>query len=94
MHVTSEEGDFVYKKVPRFQPRSSLGISMVEIDPASDTTVCGVYFVTDPDKVVEITIKFLDVECEFGGLLGVNLLRFKTIIYTQYMLNSSWMAGN
>lgn len=73
MHVTSEDGDFMYKKAPRFQPRSSSGISVVEIDPASDPTVCGVYFVTDPDKVVEVTVKFLDVECEFGGLLGVNI---------------------
>ena len=74
MHVTSEEGDFVYKKAPRYQHRTANGISLVEIDPPSDPTVCGVYFVTDPDKVVEITVKFMDVDCEFGGLLGVNIL--------------------
>jgi hypothetical protein len=33
--------------------------------------VCGVYFVTDPDKIVEVTVKNMDVDCDTGGLLAV-----------------------
>lgn len=71
MHVTSEEGDFVYRKHGRLMSKSPLGSKLIEVDP-SDPTVCGVYIVTDPNKVVEVTVKYLDVSCEFGGLVGVS----------------------
>lgn len=72
MYVTSEEGDFVYRKHGRLMSKTPLGTKIIEVDP-SDPTVCGVYIVTDPNKVVEVTVKYLDVGCEFGGLVGVSL---------------------
>lgn len=44
----------------------------MEAEP-DESQVCGVYFMTDPDKVVEIEVEFMDVSCEFGGLLGVRI---------------------
>lgn len=35
-------------------------------------TVCGVYFVTDPDRRVEIHFDYLDVPCQSGGLVSVS----------------------
>lgn len=69
MHVASEEGDYAYKKIerPALEKREH---NMVEVvDP--DMSVCGLYVVTDPDKIVEITIKYLDVNCDTGGLMAV-----------------------
>lgn len=42
-------------------------------DTTTSMAVCGLYVVTDPDKFVEITIKFLNVNCESGGLMAVRL---------------------
>ena len=37
-----------------------------------EAAVCGVYFVTDPDRIVEIHFDFLDVPCQNGGLVSVS----------------------
>lgn len=34
---------------------------------------CGLFFITDPDKSIKITINYLDVECLQGGLISVSL---------------------
>jgi hypothetical protein len=36
------------------------------------STVCGVYFVTDPDRRVEVHFDYLDVPCEGSGLVSVS----------------------
>jgi hypothetical protein len=72
MYVTSEEGDFIYRKHGKLASKTPQGVKILEMDVA-DPTVCGVYFITDPNKVVEVTVKYLDVSCEFGGLVGVSL---------------------
>jgi hypothetical protein len=72
MHVTSEDGIFTYRKNIRKPIRQFDGLHLVEIDP-SEPQVCGVYFMTDPDKVVEVEVEFMDVSCELGGLLGVRM---------------------
>lgn len=74
MHVTSDDGIFTYRKMRRNYLKSSQseeGFHLVEIEPANKQQVCGVYFVTDSDKVVEVEVEYSDVSCEFGGLLGV-----------------------
>ena len=71
MHVTSEDGIFTYRKISRKQPRTFDGIHLIETD-QGEPQVCGVYFMTDPDKVVEVEVEYMDVSCEFGGLLGVS----------------------
>lgn len=70
MHVTSEEGVFTYRKTFKKHSRGFEGMQLAEAEP-SEPSVCGVYFLTDPDKVVEVEIEFMDVSCELGGLLGV-----------------------
>lgn len=70
MHVTSEDGIFTYRKTLRKPLRSYEGLQIAEAE-TSEPQVCGVYFLTDPDKVIEIEIEFMDVSCELGGLLGV-----------------------
>lgn len=57
VHVASEEGDYSYKKVLDAEEPS--------------TSACGLYILTDPDKVVEISIKYLDANCGAGALLAV-----------------------
>lgn len=64
VHVASEEGDYSYKKV--------LGVE----EPS--TTDCGLYILTDPNKIVEISIKYLDANCDTGALLAVSLLTKNT----------------
>ncbi|XP_015603335.1 corticotropin-releasing factor-binding protein [Cephus cinctus] len=39
--------------------------------PNDDPTVCGIYFLTDPDRQVELRFTFFDVPCERGGLASV-----------------------
>lgn len=63
--------------------RSSSGhdeiANLHETDDATPSmAVCGLYVVTDPDKFVEITIKYLNVNCESGGLMAV---RYHSVIY-------------
>lgn len=59
VHVASEEGDYSYKKASNLDE--------------SSTTVCGLYILTDVDKVVEISMKYLDASCDSGALLAVNI---------------------
>jgi hypothetical protein len=75
MHVTSEEGIFIYRKVRKnaFLRAPSEGLHLVEMDQPNEQQVCGVYLMTDPDKIVEVEVEFSDVSCEFGGLLGVRI---------------------
>lgn len=70
MHVTSEEGIFTFRKTLRKPSRAFEGMHLLEAEP-SEPQVCGVYLMTDPDKVVEVEVEFMDVSCELGGLLGV-----------------------
>lgn len=70
MHMASEEGDYSFKKVPHLVHGDAEQI---------DTTVCGVYIVTDPDKIVEISIKYLDVRCDSGGLMAVRIFSQKKL---------------
>lgn len=41
--------------------------------------VCGVYFLTDPDKIVEVHFEYFDVPCQEGGLVSVTYFFFKFI---------------
>lgn len=34
---------------------------------------CGIYMVSDPDKVIAVTIEYLDVQCQQGGLISVSI---------------------
>jgi hypothetical protein len=34
--------------------------------------VCGVYFITDPERTVELHFDYLDVPCDSGGLVTVS----------------------
>lgn len=65
MHVASEEGDYSFKKVVHLRDRVAPSVQRI------DTTVCGLYVLTDPDKIVEISIKYMDVNCDAGGLMAV-----------------------
>lgn len=75
MHVTSEEGDFVFRKAPRFLGRVMGDRRHLIEAETEETPVCGAYFVTDPDKVVEVTVKYLDIDCEMGALVGVSNMK-------------------
>lgn len=35
-----------------------------------DPTVCGVYLMTDPDKIIQLQFDFLDLPCNSGGLVA------------------------
>lgn len=84
MHVTSEEGDYSFSKASHHHlmdvaaaasSRPHRSDEIPNLHEIEDTTpsmaVCGLYVVTDPDKFVEITIKYLNVNCESGGLMAV-----------------------
>lgn len=71
MHVTSEDGEFIYQKTPRQIEQSHHSLNTELTEPESPMTVCGIYLVTDPDKIIEISIKQMSVSCEQGGLLAV-----------------------
>lgn len=70
MHVTSDDGIFTYRKLHTKPMRGYDRMQLAEVEPQEK--VCGIYFMTDPDKVVEIEVEFMDVSCELGGLLGVS----------------------
>lgn len=40
--------------------------------PTDEPTVCGIYMITDPDKIIQITFNYLDVPCENEGLVAVS----------------------
>lgn len=73
MDVRSDEGIFKYVKVPRFisSPKHSKLIDVAAIEDGMQ--VCGLFLFTDPDKIIEIHIRQLDVDCEFGGLISVSM---------------------
>lgn len=71
MHVTSEDGEFIYQKTPRQIEQNHHNLNPELIEPESPMTVCGIYLVTDADKIIEISIKQMSVSCEQGGLLAV-----------------------
>jgi hypothetical protein len=48
------------------------GMRMIEVESSEQQQVCGVYFVTDPDKLVQVEVEFSDVNCELDNLLGVS----------------------
>ncbi|XP_062537239.1 corticotropin-releasing factor-binding protein [Armigeres subalbatus] len=70
MHVTSEEGEFFFKRTAPIvgTPKHGRLVDILTMSPAME--VCGVYFVTDPDKLVEVTVKRMDVNCDTGGLMS------------------------
>lgn len=87
MHVTSEEGEFSFIKLPPTRSTSSWtgtdswsGLAGLESEAAGASgevaanggpaTVCGVYFVADPDQIIEITMKQVNVDCHTGGLMA------------------------
>lgn len=57
--VTSEEGHFFYKT------------GAVAGTGEEQPTACGVFLITDPDKMVEVYFDHLDVPCSTGGLVSV-----------------------
>ncbi|XP_046404777.1 corticotropin-releasing factor-binding protein [Ischnura elegans] len=59
--VTSQEGEYFFKS-----PAAGPGLNI----PGEMAPVCGVYFVTDPERRVELTLNYLRVPCETGGLLS------------------------
>ncbi|XP_035919758.1 corticotropin-releasing factor-binding protein [Anopheles stephensi] len=90
MHVTSEEGEFSFVKLPPVRSTSKHGahwMSPGELSPELSTdgvangsldpdtlpdaaSVCGVYFVANPDQTIEVTMKQVNVECRTGGLMA------------------------
>ncbi|XP_040172407.1 corticotropin-releasing factor-binding protein [Anopheles arabiensis] len=82
MHVTSEEGEFSFVKLPPVRSTSKHGAhwmtpgveSAERADPDDPTlgaaTVCGVYFVADPDQTIEVTMRQVNVDCRTGGLMA------------------------
>uniref|UniRef100_A0A182QX55 Corticotropin-releasing factor-binding protein n=1 Tax=Anopheles farauti TaxID=69004 RepID=A0A182QX55_9DIPT len=86
MHVTSEEGEFSYVKLPatkhgHWMSSEVAGAEATAGDPpaaanepdlpASDpASVCGIYFVADPDQTIEVTMKQVNVDCRTGGLMA------------------------
>jgi len=58
------------------------------ISPTDDDNVCGIYFLTDPDRVVEIHFHSFDVPCDHRGLLAVrnHLMYNKCVILHSYCL--------
>uniref|UniRef100_A0A182IWV2 Corticotropin-releasing factor binding protein N-terminal domain-containing protein n=1 Tax=Anopheles atroparvus TaxID=41427 RepID=A0A182IWV2_ANOAO len=85
MHVTSEAGEFSFVKLPATSATSKHGHWAVEADaaapgnpdgsaeasaPADAATVCGIYFVADPDQVIEVTMRQVNVDCRSGGLMA------------------------
>lgn len=84
--------------------RSSSGHDEIANSHETDDTtpsmaVCGLYVVTDPDKFVEITIKYLNVNCESGGLMAVRYYQL-FILWLDYKISrmalkySLWTAGS
>lgn len=105
MHVVSEEGDYSYVK-----PTKTIYDVVPETDHESQGShhhhtsangktpsmaVCGLFVVTDPDKNVEITIKYLNVNCESGGLMSVSkmLINKKMLMIFIYILSQYIVCG-
>ncbi|XP_061394314.1 corticotropin-releasing factor-binding protein [Musca vetustissima] len=77
MHVASEPGDYAFKKLP---PRPATAATAALFGNTDDTAailqleeslqVCGLYVIGEPDTIVEITMKYYDVNCETGALMA------------------------
>lgn len=81
MHVASEPGDYAFKKLP---PRTTAATAALfgNTDETSailqleeSLQVCGLYVIGEPDTIVEITMKYYDVNCETGALMAVSMMR-------------------
>lgn len=72
MDVRSDEGIFKYLKIPRFisTPKHSKLIDITSIEESMQ--VCGLFLFTEPDKIIEVHIRQMDVDCETGGLMSVS----------------------
>lgn len=72
MDVRSDEGIFKYLKIPRFisTPKHSKLIDIASIEESMQ--VCGLFLFTEPDKIIEVHIRQMDVDCETGGLMSVS----------------------
>ncbi|XP_054725489.1 corticotropin-releasing factor-binding protein isoform X1 [Anastrepha obliqua] len=70
MHVASEPGDYVFKKVPHLLAnRMELPLVEAAVEESS-SEVCGLYVIGEPDTIIEITMKQYDVNCATGGLMA------------------------
>lgn len=70
MHVASEPGEYVFKKVPHLLANTK-ETTLVEAAVEETTSeVCGLYIIGEPDTIVEITMKHYDVNCATGGLMA------------------------
>lgn len=72
MTVTSKDGHFYYKASPKD-----------EVEPG---TTCGLYLITDPERLIEIELIHVDVSCENGGLISVSYLHFCTSSVSPFQL--------
>ncbi|XP_017480066.1 PREDICTED: corticotropin-releasing factor-binding protein-like, partial [Rhagoletis zephyria] len=70
MHVASEPGDYVFKKVPYMLPNTKEAPLMEAAIEGPTSEVCGLYVIGEPDTIVEITMKHYDVNCATGGLMA------------------------
>ncbi|XP_067632938.1 corticotropin-releasing factor-binding protein [Eurosta solidaginis] len=70
MYITSEPGDYVFKKA-QYSMINTKEIPPMETDVEdSSSQVCGLYVIGEPDTIVEITMKQYDVNCATGGLMA------------------------
>ncbi|XP_058127222.1 corticotropin-releasing factor-binding protein [Anopheles ziemanni] len=87
MHVTSEEGEFSFVKLPATRSTAKHGhwsmdgdlSAALNADASAEgslaespdaATVCGIYFVADPDQLIEVTMRQVNVDCRSGGLMA------------------------
>ncbi|XP_063705987.1 corticotropin-releasing factor-binding protein [Culicoides brevitarsis] len=71
MDVRSDEGIYKYTKTIDYNSEKNHS-NFIDVSEVADSMrVCGLYLFTDPDKIIEIFIRQLDVDCEFGGLVSV-----------------------
>lgn len=55
-----------------------------------ESTVCGIYMITDPGKRIEMIIVYMDVPCEAEGLIAVRIPSaniYTCQMYTQLLQN-------
>jgi hypothetical protein len=69
--VTSEEGVYVYRKTLK---RSGFP-RVIESLGDNPEQVCGLYLMADPDKLIEVDVKFTDLSCEMENLVSVRGLK-------------------
>ncbi|GAB0097655.1 Corticotropin-releasing factor-binding protein [Sergentomyia squamirostris] len=70
MHVTSEEGDFVYRKEPDPPIIHGPGGRASSKRSPPSMEVCGLYVIAAPDQIIELSVKYSDVPCESGALMA------------------------